>query len=337
MIRNDDGIALILTLWILTILSVIGLSFAHRVRFEVKIASYHRDELKALALAQAGVEIGIAKLTYDLTNGEFDSLDDNWATESEMQIKDTSGEVVDTYRVRITDEARKFNINARMEDEAKRRILRDLLKALEIKDAEPIADCILDWIDEDDLHRLNGAENSYYQNLDEPYECKNGPLDTVGELLLVKGITPTILYGDGSNQRGLAYRQAGLTDFITVCQEDINVNTASEEFLQALLGEFDPNIAKDIVAHRAGVDGIDATDDDRPWRRNGDVEKMHPPESRKKLQEFLKRRGISLGVRSFHFKIESIGALRDERVVKRVVAIVDRSTSPIRIIYWREG
>jgi hypothetical protein len=68
---------------------------------------------------------------------------------------------------------------------------------------EEIADAILDWIDEDDEPREYGAEADYYANLQPPYAPKNGPLDTVEELLLVRGVLPQLLFGADANRNGM--------------------------------------------------------------------------------------------------------------------------------------
>jgi hypothetical protein len=68
---------------------------------------------------------------------------------------------------------------------------------------EEIADCILDFIDEDDEPRLYGAESEFYQGLQPPYYPRNGPLETLDELLLVAGVTPELLYGEDANRNGL--------------------------------------------------------------------------------------------------------------------------------------
>lgn len=78
---------------------------------------------------------------------------------------------------------------------------RKLLMALPGMDAA-IADAILDWIDEDDEAREYGAESAYYSTLDPPYAPKNGPLDTVEELLRVRGVTPEMLFGTDANRNG---------------------------------------------------------------------------------------------------------------------------------------
>ena len=65
---------------------------------------------------------------------------------------------------------------------------------------EDIADAILDWIDEDDQPRAYGAEESYYMGLTPAYRPRNGPLTSLDELLLVRGVTPELLYGIDSNR-----------------------------------------------------------------------------------------------------------------------------------------
>lgn len=68
---------------------------------------------------------------------------------------------------------------------------------------EEIADAILDWIDEDDEARPYGAEREYYSTLPTPYEPANGPLQSVEELLLVRGVTPELLFGVDANRNGV--------------------------------------------------------------------------------------------------------------------------------------
>nr|WP_047814271.1 type II secretion system protein GspK [Rhodopirellula islandica] len=66
-----------------------------------------------------------------------------------------------------------------------------------------IADAILDWIDEDTEPRENGCEDEYYTSLATPYAAANGPVQTVEELLLVRGVTPQLLFGADSNRNGV--------------------------------------------------------------------------------------------------------------------------------------
>jgi len=66
-----------------------------------------------------------------------------------------------------------------------------------------VADAILDWLDEDDEARPNGAELEFYTTLPTPYAPKNGPIDSVEELLLVRGVTPQLLFGVDANRNGV--------------------------------------------------------------------------------------------------------------------------------------
>lgn len=106
-------------------------------------------------------------------------------------------------RYGLEDESARLNINALVvADQIQENAGRDLLMRLPGM-TEDVADAILDWIDEDDEARDYGAESSYYQGLRPPYTPKNGPLDTVEELLLVRGVTPQLLFGTDTNRNGM--------------------------------------------------------------------------------------------------------------------------------------
>ncbi|TWT83933.1 General secretion pathway protein K [Planctomycetes bacterium CA13] len=68
---------------------------------------------------------------------------------------------------------------------------------------EDVADAILDWLDEDEEVRPYGAESDYYNTLQTPYSPSNGPMQSVEELLLVRGVTPTLLFGADANRNGV--------------------------------------------------------------------------------------------------------------------------------------
>src|SRR5690606_18535060 len=68
---------------------------------------------------------------------------------------------------------------------------------------EPIADASLDWIDPDKETRLLGAERDYYSSLANPYAPRNGPLHSIEELLLVRDVTPALLFGPDLNRNAL--------------------------------------------------------------------------------------------------------------------------------------
>ncbi|HBJ37716.1 MAG TPA: general secretion pathway protein GspK [Planctomycetaceae bacterium] len=78
-----------------------------------------------------------------------------------------------------------------------------------------VADAILDWLDDDEEARPNGAELEFYSTLPTPYAPKNGPIDSVEELLLVRGVTPALLFGVDANRNGVidpAEQQMAMVD-----------------------------------------------------------------------------------------------------------------------------
>ena len=116
----------------------------------------------------------------------------------------------------ITDDGSLGGVRYGLEDESTRLNLNTLLMAEEQQEGsavqllmslpgmtEEIADAILDWLDTDDEPRELGAEIDYYSGMSPAYACKNGPLESVEELLLVRGVTPRLLFGMDINRNGM--------------------------------------------------------------------------------------------------------------------------------------
>jgi general secretion pathway protein K len=119
---------------------------------------------------------------------------------------------------------------------------------------DTVVDSILDWIDPDDFRRINGAENDYYQSLKEPYNCKNGPLDSIEELLLVRGVTPELFYGKKgmkAREEGAKTYDVGLKEIFSIYApgEQIDINSASSIVLRFALGIPD-KVSRQIVKAR---------------------------------------------------------------------------------------
>ena len=232
------GIALILVLWILAALIVLALGLGVTVRSEVQIARNYADLVRCRWAARAGVNSAISKIERlaeqpggyltsaspprRIEPGEFGSTLSS--EEQQINLGDAS------FEVKIEDEAGKVNINA-----APGGALEALFGEREI------ADCIIDWRDKDNLPQSLGAETQYYSRLGKPYRAKNAPFDTVGELVLVKGVTSEMLSAP------LAANGRTLGDLITVYSYDknlaadgkkrIDIRTASKEELKAKLGD----------------------------------------------------------------------------------------------------
>ena len=116
-----------------------------------------------------------------------------------MNLDDPNNESI---RYGITAESSKLNINVATDQQIEQ-LLTPILAALEIENAQELINALLDWRDADDELREGGAENEYYNTLEPPYRAKNGPLDTVEEILIVQGFNAAILYGEDVNRNGV--------------------------------------------------------------------------------------------------------------------------------------
>jgi general secretion pathway protein K len=238
--RPQNGIALLMVLWVLTILTVMVFSFSYMARTEAYAALSFRQTIEKKFLAEAGMERGIAELFYMNTHKgktAFSEGEEVWRTDGRpYKILTENG----YYTIGITNEAGKVDINTTSE-----LILRNLLLnlGLNLDDVDIIVDSVMDWKDSDDLHRLHGAEDDYYMSLPDPYKTKNADFETLEELLLVKGMTPEILYG--------AEGKRGIIDFLTVNSrmKKININAAFKEVLLAIPG-ITPELAEAILTIR---------------------------------------------------------------------------------------
>lgn len=111
--------------------------------------------------------------------------------------------VGDGYRYGLEDESCKVNLRWILQTEKQSAGTgRSMLMRLPGV-TEEIADSILDWLDDDSETREYGAEDDYYAGLDPPYYTRNGIPDSIDELLLVRGITPKLLYGIDWNRNGI--------------------------------------------------------------------------------------------------------------------------------------
>ncbi|MFH0980615.1 MAG: hypothetical protein V2A79_03635 [Planctomycetota bacterium] len=103
-------------------------------------------------------------------------------------------------RYGITDESAKLNINTATADQLTRLLTQVVPPEVRV---EVLVDSLLDWRDQDEVTRPNGAESDHYRQLNVPYRCKSAPFETVEELLMVRGFTGQVLYGEDADRNGL--------------------------------------------------------------------------------------------------------------------------------------
>jgi general secretion pathway protein K len=308
------------------VLSLLISGFAFTMHVETQIASYARKELKAEMLARSGIEVAKMQLLLhqqSATNATYDATNQDWATNEDLYVNHELGD--GTFNVKVTDEESKMPVNTASEVQLKR-----LLTLLNIdpSDGDIIVDSILDWIDEDDLTRLNGAETDYYMSLSPPYRAKNAPLDRVDELLLIRGVTPELFHGTPATDKDPA--QPGLADVLTTMSSgQINVNTASPIVLQAMLGLNEVQVQA-VLARRDGPDGIPGTDDDIPFQS---VEEFFAAVGNLDATTMQEVQGV-VAVNSAFFTIKSTGQVGG--VKHTILATVRRNGANIQTVMWQE-
>ena len=175
-----------------------------------------------------------------------------------------------TMRFGITPESAKLNLNVATDDQVVT-LMTPLLNALQIDNVQDLIDSILDWRDEDGDTRGAGAENEYYNTLKPAYNAKNGRFDSVEELLLVKGITAAVLYGEDVNRNGMLDENEddgedsfpyydngdgildyGIAPFLTVWAREVDVSTDNQPRISlwanaaAVQAQFAEDFATDV-------------------------------------------------------------------------------------------
>ena len=216
-LRNRRGVALLITLGVTTVLVAAALEYNRRARYTVIASAASRNDLSMTEMAAAGVHVAMAILAKDKVDNDNDTPMDDWADPvhieevlREFPFEDGRLSLV------ITDELGRIQVNAlvnypdsRQFNEAQRtlweRFLQHYADRKELKldlkdDSEPAAiiNSLKDWLDsgdDDAITGLSGAESSTYEDREPPYPARNGPVQDLDELLLVKGITPELFYG----------------------------------------------------------------------------------------------------------------------------------------------
>ncbi|MCZ6526457.1 MAG: type II secretion system protein GspK [Gammaproteobacteria bacterium] len=177
--HRQSGIALIVVLWMLALLTVMAGGYSATMRTETILTAHQIHSAQSRALAEAGIWLAVNELMKP-------RLDRNWKSDGTAYDVELHG---DKMQVSIQDESGKIDLNtARVE------LLHGLLKSAGVNDAQSIEllHAILDWRDRDNLERKAGAEDNRYQLAGLTYGAKDGPFNSIDELRLVMGMTEQI-------------------------------------------------------------------------------------------------------------------------------------------------
>jgi type II secretory pathway component PulK len=183
-----EGMVLIAVLWIVAVLTVIVAVLGRKSMLDSKVCLARMEATRCKWACRAGIEKAIAILNED--ERETDCLMDLW-NENPTDFNDVALERC-RFTVQVIDETSKLNINT---------ATREQLLGLPYM-TEDVADAIIDWRDTDETPGEVGVEGGYYENLPYGYLTRNGPFRTIRELLLVRGVTEELFYGEDTNLNG---------------------------------------------------------------------------------------------------------------------------------------
>jgi competence ComEA-like helix-hairpin-helix protein len=268
-------------LWCVAILSLVVVSVLHTSRIDLLAQKNYGDRIQAHYLALAGIEKAKALIyqnardrsrTQKNHSGELYNSPDKFRDVAFGRGKfrvfrrgrqDEGGGVI----YGVSDEESRLNLNTATINE---------LTNLDQMTAY-IAGAIMDWRGSGDSPATNGANADYYLSLEPPYQPRNGPFETVRELLLVRGVTRDLLFDRDTHENGIlppagdgeddslsgdnlsSDANGGWAGIVTVHsvdknvsaggQDRVNVQTADESALTGIHG-ITPAIARAIVAYR---------------------------------------------------------------------------------------
>ncbi len=297
---GEQGYALILTLFVTALLVAVVVEFAYSIYVSTARAANFTGSQRAALLAANGVELGGKALGLLLTQDPYMGVAKDGFT-----FTRTDGDL--SVEIRAVDELSRISTavvyagTGVVNDKVKGSYSR-LLERLKL---DPhLADTLADWIDSDDEPRMYGAEGvDFYQALPRPYQPKNNDLESLEELLMIKGYTQEVFNA--------------ISPYVTVYNTEglVNINTAPESVLMALSEDITEELAAELIRYRQ----------ESPFKDSSDVMKVPGFET---IGFTLQNRVV---VRSRLFRIYSRASAGG--AVREVEAVVNVGQS---VLYWRE-
>jgi type II secretory pathway component PulK len=376
---EEAGVALVLTLVIVTLVAIIVLELNYLMRVDVHASTNFRDGVKAYYLAKSGVTVVRELFSRDIQ--ELDEVKNLLLAGGSHTLPIGEGSAT----VRVIDETGKINVNALVIDTAPPQQtagaqlpqvqqsagaqlpqaqqsartqspqtrrgaqpreaqtanpqtanpqtanpqtanpwiqpMQDLFQRLGIDPT--LVGALVDWIDVDDIPTgAGGAESSYYRGLEKPYAARNGSMETIAELRLIKGFTDEVLLKLGARRVGGIVDPATNLYLTAVPMPQggswrVNLNTAPIAILQSLtreMGQFADAIVQQRAQHR-----IEKIDELQQVGVSGEA-----------LQDFQRLGTLT----SLYYAVEARGTVGD--MVKQITALIRTGGDQVsQTLYWR--
>ncbi|HMG05734.1 MAG TPA: hypothetical protein VK581_09750 [Chthoniobacterales bacterium] len=288
-----------LSLWALFLLSAMVISWALDIDSRLILSSHANRNLEAEAMACSGAEIALhpnVRPGSPLLRGGFGS-----------------GK---KFEARITGEGGRLNLKYLLLDQnpVKLEVLRKYLeiKGVDLNERDRMIDCLLDWVDPDNLVRLNGAE-------EEPgYKPPNRMLMRLDELKRVRGWEEFTSTSDWD------------ADFTLESKDKIDPVWASRDVLLSLPGMTEPYVDQFLTLRR-GPDGVEGTPDDPVLTDQQALEALGYTTPQAKLQVT-----VLVGSGDTTWRIVSVGKSGDIARTVRMVVVKTGNTVQLKPGTWKE-
>ena len=286
-----------LSLWALFLLSATVIAWALEIDARMSLSGNASRVVEAEAMASSGAEIALHP----------------GVKPGSSVLKGGVGRT-ETFQARITGEGGRINLNwiAAGEDPKRLEILRKYLenKGVDLNERDRMIDCLLDWIDPDDLARLNGAEAS------DSYKPANTILSRIEDLKKIKG------------WEAFTARPDWESDFTLYSTGPIDLVWASRDVLLSLPGMSEALVDRFLQVRR-GPDQNDGTADD-PQFKSLDELRLALGFS---LEQF-KQLATLVGFNDQVLRVVSVGKSGE---ATRVVQMIVRKTEVMpQMIKWEE-
>jgi Type II secretory pathway, component PulK len=294
--RQQAGAALLLALWALFLLSAMVIAWALDLNSRLTLTGNASRVLEAEAMASSGAEVALNPSVEPGSLALHGSLGRN-----------------QTYEARIVGEGGRLNLNWIVSGENPQRIalLRKYLevKGVDLNERDRMIDTLLDYVDPDDLPRLNGAESG------PGYQPRNALLQHLEELKLIPGWEKFTANPDWD------------ADFTLYSSGPVDLAWASRDILLSLPG-FNEPIVDRFLELRRGTDQLDGTEDDEDFESLDQVRLAlgFSPE------QFAQLSGL-VGFKDQVMRVVSVG--KSGGATRTVQMIIRKSATP-QLIRWKE-
>lgn len=308
-LKKQKGVALITTMLVVSLATILAVALVEHLHFDMRRTENILRLDQANLYNRAAVDVSRGLLALDLKeSNKYDDLNDIDLFNTQMGAFPVEGGSIS---MSIKDLQSCFNLNNLSPTTAEPGRHRDayiaLLGALGIDtfQVNTLVDSLIDWLDEDDLSRNNGAEFDYYLGLEIPYRAANTLLSSISELRLINGYTEEVI--------------ESLEEHICVIPEintGININTASQEMLESLNGL--NGKGQQIVNDRDG--SSDTLEDNAPFETLADFNKY--------IKDTLK-------IKSFNS--EGLQVYSEYFLLRANTQLGDNSSLQYSVIYRNQG